>query len=387
MTTRILGVLVIAWLLTPGTGRSDEFDVPDRGPTRPLAERVNAAIDQGVAFLRTRQLDDGSWGPCLSSGVSYDGRATSRECYPAGPTAFALFTLARCGVARDDPQVQKGLAWLRDHDHRRSTFTTYEAAAALLALTALYEDDAPHAPSSTHHRRPPGSTFELRDWRRLHELVMALRARQRSSGGWGYYAGMHDADVSATQFALLSLRAAARAGYPVHRTVPVAWTRALEYLWDRQGNDGSFAYDAEERWSSGMTAAGLASLLICREQLQLLDRDVPDHVDDAVEAAFAFLDRKFRSATNHSGRELGGSRYHFCHLYAIERCGALGRRHRIGNRDWYAYGAEYLLYTQRAGGAWRDRTCMAPEDTLGTCFALLFLRRATPPAVVTPSAD
>ena len=33
------------------------------------------------------------------------------------------------------------------------------------------------------------------------------------------------------------------------------------------------------------------------------------------------------------------------------------------------------------GGGWTDRSCMDPEDTLGTCFALLFLKKATLPAV------
>ncbi len=44
-------------------------------------------------------------------------------------------------------------------------------------------------------------------------------------------------------------------------------------------------------------------------------------------------------------------------------------------------GAEFLLAQQHADGSWNDATCMRPTDTLGTCFALLFLKKATIPAV------
>ena len=52
--------------------------------------------------------------------------------------------------------------------------------------------------------------------------------------------------------------------------------------------------------------------------------------------------------------------------YAIERVGALTRRHLIGSRAWYPNGSEYLLATQREDGAFRDGSCMSPEDVLGT---------------------
>jgi hypothetical protein len=43
---------------------------------------------------------------------------------------------------------------------------------------------------------------------------------------------------------------------------------------------------------------------------------------------------------------------------------------RLGERDWYAEGAEYLVREQHADGGWGRKI----EDT---CFALLFLRRTT----------
>ena len=75
--------------------------------------------------------------------------------------------------------------------------------------------------------------------------------------------------------------------------------------------------------------------------------------------------------------------YHYCHLYAIERAGSLARKHLMGQRNWYAEGAQYLVNQQFEDGHWNDIRCMGPQDVLGTCFALLFLKRATRPAVIT----
>src|SRR5260221_5229804 len=62
--------------------------------------------------------------------------------------------------------------------------------------------------------------------------------------------------------------------------------------------------------------------------------------------------------------------FQYEYLWAVERwCGLTGRK-KLGAHDWYREGAEYLLEEQGIHGDWNDNI----EDT---CFALLFLRRAT----------
>ena len=73
--------------------------------------------------------------------------------------------------------------------------------------------------------------------------------------------------------------------------------------------------------------------------------------------------------------------YHYYHLYTLERLGALSGKREFGGKSWYIRGAAFLLREQAQDGSWTDRSCMDPEDVLGTCFALLFLKRATPPTV------
>jgi hypothetical protein len=65
------------------------------------------------------------------------------------------------------------------------------------------------------------------------------------------------------------------------------------------------------------------------------------------------------------------TRWHYYYLYGIERVGMLFGTETIGSHKWYREGAEYLLAQQAGDGHW--------NDVVDTCFAILFLRRATRP--------
>ena len=60
--------------------------------------------------------------------------------------------------------------------------------------------------------------------------------------------------------------------------------------------------------------------------------------------------------------------YYF--LYGLERAGKLYGTEKFGRNGWTASGAEYLLKNQEPTGAWN-------KSSVDTCFALLFLQRAT----------
>jgi hypothetical protein len=139
-----------------------------------------------------------------------------------------------------------------------------------------------------------------------------------------------------------------------------------------------------------MTTAGIASLLICKEQMALGGQTVPSWIDPAVERAFDYLGKVFDVETNAEGEDANlehSPAYHHYYLYGIERVGALSGRHEIGGKAWYPRGAAYLLKKQDPSGFFDDDTCMRPTQTLGTCFALLFLKRATAPVAITITGD
>jgi hypothetical protein len=71
-------------------------------------------------------------------------------------------------------------------------------------------------------------------------------------------------------------------------------------------------------------------------------------------------------------------------LYALERAGILCGVEKFGPHRWYAEGAQALVRDQKPDGSWlsphphgdRSRELNSVWDT---CFAILFLKRATRP--------
>ncbi len=63
------------------------------------------------------------------------------------------------------------------------------------------------------------------------------------------------------------------------------------------------------------------------------------------------------------------------YLYALERACGLSGTEKLGAHAWYAEGAKVLLDRQGELGQWGKGGASIAE----TCFAILFLRRATKP--------
>jgi len=70
---------------------------------------------------------------------------------------------------------------------------------------------------------------------------------------------------------------------------------------------------------------------------------------------------------------------HYYYLYGLERAGILYGTETFGSHEWYPEGAEFLLANQRADGAWISKDNAYANAVWDTCFAILFLRRATRP--------
>jgi len=323
--------------------------------TKPAsAAEVQCAIDAGVAWLKSKQRPDGSWGPCRKG----------ENCYLTGPTSLAVFALSRSGVPKSDRSIRKALKWLRDFQSNRrlrsGSRTSYEYASLVLMLTELNKSKKRVKTTRNRHIRPVGSRFTGDEWRWMIELV-------ESAG----YQWRQERDVVDAMFASLAARASAREGYPVGSSR--WWDTAVDLRWYQNPN-GGFPFGDGLTWSTGETAAGLATLLICREQLALKKAKQPPWLDDVIKKAYAHLRKHFDPRENYSPNP-PAHRYHYCYLYAAKVVGTVSRRLEIGSKDWYLNGARWLLKEQKKDGRWVDRTCIKPRDVLGTCFALLFLER------------
>jgi len=412
----------------PSRPKDDEFGPdPEDDPNAPkvkltLQQRINKAIEDGVAWLKRNQKPDGDWGPLWGS-QDYSGKRFDkpRASQHSGPTSLTLYTLSKCGVSKKDKTIRKGYKWLQDKYRKGQiwtarngkpeqgwSMTTYEIAALIMALESIHERS--HKLEGKHRSKkkslytknplslPNRSKFPKDDWRWMHEGIVYLTEGVRASpgkggrnmpgcqtkaGGWRYgQAQEGNMDLSATQFVLLGLRAASQAGYPVKAKV---WFNALKYVRSMQAQNGAFGYQKGKGWSNGMTAAGVACAVICKEQLERTKDDkypVPSFADSLIKKGLARLDETWDVRKNQRG---GGGRshgsHHYYYLYAVERVGDLTGRKEFNGKDWYVRGAKFLLSHQAEDGKWVDTTAGKPADVLGTCFALLFLKRSTIPTV------
>jgi hypothetical protein len=119
-----------------------------------------------------------------------------------------------------------------------------------------------------------------------------------------------------------------------------------------------------------MTAGGTGALTIYD---YMLKKDWKK--DTQVKNGMAWLGAKFAVADN-PGR---GKDWLLYYLYGIERAGVLYGTDKMGDHDWYAEGAKFLLGSQGADGSWA--VSGHENATWDTCFAVLFLKKATKPLV------
>ena len=142
---------------TPRTPGLPPPDLPD-GPVTPPApepawlppeqqDKVNAAIDRGVAYLEKVQYPGGTWDLNHQTGLA----------------ALPGLTLLECGVPADDPHVQKAAQFVRGSVPNLNA--TYELALAILFLDRLGDP---------------------KDEPLIRTLALRLMAGQEATGGWTY---------------------------------------------------------------------------------------------------------------------------------------------------------------------------------------------------------
>lgn len=302
----------------------EAFDIESVRPRE--AERldqvlVDLAIERGVAAL------------CGARGKDHPWEYASR---PVGTTALVVLALHAAGLGRKDKAVKAGIKFLLESPVPQYT---YDAALVVMALEAV---------GGRRYRR------------RIVECAKLLIETQLDAGLWGYPTG--NGDNSNTQYAVLGLRAAARAGVKLPQRV---WKKVRDHFLANRCEDGGFAYTVgnTKHSSASMTAAGVSCLLICLENTRL-GEDEERVIRDAIDAAFTAL-----------GDVMKLDRDTLYALYGIERAGVLGRRTTMAGKPWYVPGALRLIERQGRSGFWTGNY----NEAVQTAFAILFLKRATVP--------
>lgn len=349
------------WLkrLTGEEGDIAKYDDWSKTKYRTVVDKItDEAIRKGVANLQSTAKEDGTW--------------TFNGSYPVGVTALVVYTMLKCDVPVDDKHVVKGLAYILAKDPEG----TYSASLVAMALATAIEKA----------RAKKKTTDQLPKWQaKLQQIADILVASQKKGGGWHYDIklktgtgvqapgqNLDNYDFSNTQFAVLGLRAAANAGSKVPR---IAWERALALYekhqsskdkgWPYVGRDPNAKVSYEPSSSHAMTAAGAYGWMICKSSLE--ERISPEDLGqkDRVQNALEYLTKNWKI----DAAGLGDPYYW---LYSLERMCMAGKIDRVGEHDWYYEGAAWLLARQKTTGAWVGNH----GETVDTCFALLFLKRA-----------
>ena len=321
------------------------------------ADQVRKAIKRGVDNLKKQQSSDGSW-----AGVSG---------YQGGSTALITLALLNAGEKASSPQIQKSLELILAIPRSK----TYEVSLRVLALSAA-------DPSGKRYRATIQGDI---DW---------LLKGQTESGGWNY-GDAGGPDGSNAQFALLALSEASKYNIQIPK---VHWQKAKDYWIGLQSRrSGGFGYQAGGSVTGSMTCAGIASLIIVRENLFDLAAaangaqanccgNADDDIQPRLDQAFKWLADHFTVKGNPTGPN-SQSRQRFYYLYALERAGRFSGRRFLGPHDWYRVGAADLVRTQRTSGAWsasgQGRASFGESKAaITTAFSLLFLSKGKRPVVI-----
>jgi hypothetical protein len=214
--------------------------------------------------------------------------------------------------------------------------------------------------------------------------------------------GPAEGDNSNSQYAALGLRACYDAGVIVPHDVLVLgqkWWKSSQHggkteagklvaTGDGGGEPRGWCYAVKDSHAAygSMTAGAVGAAVIYD---YLLDKDWKK--DPVVKSGLAWMAQNFSVGKNVGPAENGNGQagaWLFYYLYALERVGMLYDTESIGDHAWYAEGAEFIVGRQKPDGSFEP-----PDKGWGdryewdTCFAILFLKRATARlGVATPSA-
>ncbi len=354
--------------------------------------KVQQAIEKGVAYLRT-----------APSPPAHAGIKNSDE--------LILWTLIHAGIPETDAQVQKLLKGMLAAPLEK----TYKVALQAMILEELER---------------------VKHQGRIAQCAQFLMDNQCQNGQWGYGSpsefvkeietprtakpvatetpkeGVRDfgpapaaerkkpkvvqeilvkklkegpaaGDNSNTQYAALGLRACYDSGIMIPEPVvvlAVKWWRESQHPADpkegvyagRGWNYKDPAAQPDKKPYLAMTAGGTSCLVIYD---YMLGREWKR--DTFVKNGMTWLADNFAANTN------------YYYMYGLERTGILYGTEKFGDHEWYPKGAAVLLKAQKPDGSWgkhkdgdKDE---ADRNTHDTCFAILFLRRATRALVITES--
>ena len=301
-------------------------------PANLMKRTTRQAIDRALAYLASRQNEDGSLGV----------GAYRRNVAVSGLTGMAFLANGSTpGRGRYGQHVSRCVQFVLSHAQESGFINAgamnthgpmYGHGFATLLLAEVY-----------------GMSPDLQIRKVLSKAVKLIISIQNEDGGWRYQPQRRDADISVTICQVMALRAARNAGLYVPNEVI---DRCTDYVKRSQNADGGFMYmiaggeSAFPRSAAGVVAlysAGIYDSDEVQKGLAYLRKNVPE-----IDA--------FGTATH----------YFYGHYYAMQAMWHAGGDYW---QQWYPRIHDELLANQQQNGSWTDMVC-AEYATAMACLIL-----------------
>lgn len=315
----------------------------DEKADRAFREKVDAARDKAIKYLKGAQNKEGNWESLALNDIAG---------MKGGSTALAALGLLEAGVAADDPAVVKAVEYLLALKPEKTYIVS-------LQTRVLARVDA---------KKYAKEIQANADW-----LMKTAILKDNKLQGWSY-PGNTIADNSNTHFAVMGLHAAAQAGAKVDADI---WQKVRDYYADTQKANGGWTYHnrGDNAVSTSMTVVGLLALAVAVKY----DKQAkgPDRAFEKGMAAL--LGGKVGDVST-----AGKSRF-ITWMTVAELGRVLGtdefKADKLG-KAWYREEAEKLLKLQEADGsikaAGEVRSIDAGQPVISTAAALYFLGPPAP---------
>jgi len=294
---------------------------------------VDRAMEEIKRYLHQAQKPNGLW----------PGDEHHRK---GGRTALACFALLESGDPPSEAHVKAGLDALlkiEKGDLYLRSMRIMAFSGALVGKTA----------ASPYRDMLKG------------DVAWLTKNVKTAGGAWGYKGPEKTGDNSCSQFALLALWEAERAGVELSSGL----IRAVEKTWiRRQQKDGGWRYAVNAGASThSMTAAGLASLYLCEYAINVKSGSTPTQKVRA--KSWDYL------AKNLTGDYSDSGYLAFC----VQRIGLASGRKFIGDLDWYAAGAAKIAAPNPKGRQYDKTGKWKYKGVVRASFELIFLARGRIP--------
>jgi hypothetical protein len=354
--------------------------------------KIDEAIQKGAEFLLKKYakgFNENAWNSSLELvmlSLSHAKVSAEDEAFQKGlknlestklQYTYRVAALAMAFQRIDPKKYQDRIAhcaqWLVDTQLPEGEWGYPDTLKAADEQPKPVEVDAPKLPKADKKDDKPGSSQAAIVIKRS-PITRTLNLKSRG-------------DISNAQFAVLGLKACSDAGIEIPKAT---WEAALRYFLTTQNQDGGWGYyfnGMKDKSYASMTSAGVCSVAICRAGLRQHD----PQKDKSVQAGLIWLGQNFKADDNANATKshvADPTRWLYYYLYSIERAGRIAGVDEIGKQKWYPVGAKYLLQQQKADGSWwtgipGEQWKQAGDiETADTCFAILFLTKATPPLTI-----